>query len=260
MTQALRELYGSRELLWVWTVRGIKARYQQTALGLAWAVFQPLALTLIYAVVFSVFIKVDTGGIPYPLFVYAGLLPWTLFASSITAGVTSLVQNMELVTKIYFPREVLPIASVGIPVVDFVAGVAVLLLFMVIYRAPVSLWLLLLPLLLALQVLFALGLVLIGSAANALLRDIGHAVPPVLLVWQFATPIIYPMDLVPRWLMPFYLLNPMAVVVDSYKRILLHGAPPQWGYLAIAALISVLVLALAYVLFKRAEQVMVDVI
>lgn len=260
MLASLHELYQGRELLWMWALRSVKSRYQQTVLGVAWAIMQPLALTTVYTIVFSLILKVDTGDIPYPLFVYAGLLPWSLFASSVSSGVPSMVQNMDLITKIYFPREVLPVAALAVPVVDFFAGILVLSLLMVLYAVPLNVYMLLIPLLIAIQLLFTVGIVLAGSAANVLLRDIGHLVPLVLVVWQFATPIVYPLELVPERWQPLYLLNPMAILVASYKRILLLGEAPQWRFVAIAFGISLVTLAGGYWVFKRAERTFADVV
>lgn len=258
--QAIPELFRYRGLLWLWAWRGIKARYQQTALGVSWALFTPLALTATYAVVFSVFIKVETEGIPYPIFVYTGVLPWALFASSMSLGVPSVVQNADLVSKIYFPREILPLASLGIPLMDFLAGVGVLLLLLPLFGVAITGWLLLIPILLLVQVVFTIGLLFYASALNVMLRDVGHLVPPLLLIGQFAAPIIYPVELVPEAIRPLYLLNPMAALIDSYRRLLLHGTSPAWGYVLIAAIISVALLASGYAFFKRADRDFADVI
>lgn len=260
MLASLQELYRSRELLWIWALRGVKARYQQTLLGVTWAILQPLALTTVYTVVFSLILKVDTGGTPYPLFIYAGLLPWSLFAGSMSVGVPSVVQNMDLVTKIYFPREILPIASMAVPLVDFIAGTSVLLLLMLVYAVPLNVYMLLVPILICIQVLFTMGLVLACSGANVLLRDVGHLVPLVLVLWQFATPIIYPLAMVPAKWQALYLLNPMALLVASHKQILLEGTAPAWGFVATAFAMSLLSLWAGYWLFKRTERVFVDVI
>lgn len=260
MLASLHELYRSRELLLLWAFRGVKSRYQQTALGFAWAILQPIALTTVYSIVFSLILKIDTGSTPYPVFIFAGLLPWSLFAGSLTAGVPSVIQNMDLVTKIYFPREILPIASMAIPLVDFGASASVLLVLMLMYSVPLNVYILLIPVLVSIQVLLTLGLVLAGSAANVLLRDIGHLVPLVLVLWQFATPVIYPLSLVPAKWQPLYLLNPMALLVTLYKQILLEGTAPEWRLMVVALAISLLCLLAGYWLFKRAERVFVDVI
>jgi lipopolysaccharide transport system permease protein len=256
----LRKLYQYRGLLWMWTFRGIKARYQQTILGAGWAILQPLSLTAIYVIVFSVFLKIDTADIPYPLFVYSGLLPWTLFSGSVALAVPSIVRNMDLVTKIFFPREILPLSSIGIPLVDFLVGSLILVLFTLGYgyRFPVTaLWVIVLV---VLQLLFTLGLALFGSALNVLFRDIGHLVGPVLVVWQFATPIVYPVEAVPENLRSLYFLNPMAALIDSYKRVLLLELQPRWGPLLVTLALSIVLLAAGYWFFSRAERVFADVV
>lgn len=260
MIKQIRELNEYRDLLWLWAIRGVKARYQQTLLGIMWAVLQPLALTLIYTTVFSMILKVDSVEIPYPAYIYAGLLPWSLFASTVSLGIPSIVNNMDLITKIYFPREVLPIASMSVPLTDFVSGISVLAVLMLVFGIPPNVYMIYLPFIILVQVLFSAGLILAGSAANVLLRDIGHLVPLALVVWQFATPIIYPLESVPERMRPFYLLNPMATLITAYKQIIFEGTLPDGRYVAFASGVSVITLVAGYWLFKKTEYVFADVI
>ena len=257
---SIRELYQCRDLLLLWAIRGVKARYQQTFLGIIWAILQPLALTGIYTVVFSMILKMDSASTPYSLYIFVGLLPWSLFASTVSSGIPSIVQNMDLITKIYFPREILPIASMAVPLVDFISGVSVLILLMIVFAIPLNVYMLFLPILVLIQVLFSAGLILAGSAANVMLRDVGHLVPLALVVWQFATPIIYSLESVPANMRPFYLLNPMAALITSYKQILLESTLPDWRYVAIALGVSIVTLVVGYCLFRQVEHTFADVI
>ncbi len=260
MIKHLTALYRHRELLWVWTLRNVKARYKETFLGAAWAIAQPLVMTVVYAIVFSYLVRVDTNGIPYPVFAFTALLPWTFLAGSLTAAIPSLQDNMNLITKIYFPREVLPLAMVAARGVDFLCAAIVFVGFMLFYRVPFSLTITLLPLLLCIQIILVMGISLIGAAVNVLYRDVGQAVPLVIQVWMFASPIIYPAALVPEKWRTLYMLNPMAGLIDAYRRVILMGQAPQWEYVGLAAASSMLIFAVAYTYFKYAEMNFADII
>jgi len=256
----LKALWQYHELLWMWTQRSVKARYKQTLLGAMWAIAQPLAITVVYAVVFTRFIHVDTGGIPYPVFAYSALLPWTFFAGSLNTAIPSLQHNMYLITKTYFPREVLPFAAVAARGMDFLCAALVFVGLMLFYRVPPSLTMAFLPLLLLIQIILTLGVSLIGAAANVMYRDIGQAVPLAIQLWMYATPIIYPVTLVPERWRGLYMLNPMAGLIDAYRRVILLGQMPQWEYVGMSAVISTLVFVIAYSYFKHAEKEFADVI
>ncbi len=253
-------LFGYRDLLWLWMLREVQVRYKQSLLGVAWAVVQPLALTLIFTVVFSLLVRVDTGDIPYPIFSYTALVPWTFFSTSLSFGIGSLVNNMNLVTKIYFPREILPLASVGAALVDFVISAVILGGMMLIYGVTpgwVGLWVI--PLL-VLQIALTVGIVLLGSAVLVFFRDVRFVVPLLIQIWMYATPIIYPVTLVPEQFLTLYFLNPMASIVDGYRRVLLTGEAPRLDALALGAVVSLVVLVAGYVCFKEAEPVFADLI
>jgi ABC-type polysaccharide/polyol phosphate export permease len=257
---SLGELVRSRDLLWSWVGREIKIRYKQSILGAAWAVLQPLALMLMFTLVFSLLINIDTGDIPYPLFSYTAVLPWTFVSTSITFATSSLLTNMNLVTKTYFPREVLPLGSIGAALLDFLVASTVFAGLMIIYRVPLtteSLWL---PLLLSIQVALIVGVALITSSLAVTYRDIRFVVPLGLQLWFYATPVIYPLSLIPDGLRPFYVLNPMAALIDSYRAVLLHGQAPRLEDLAVAASVALVVLVAGYWVFKRLEPTFADVI
>jgi lipopolysaccharide transport system permease protein len=253
-------LYQYRDLIWMWVVREVRVRYKQSLLGVAWAILQPLALTVVFTIVFSRLVRIDTGGVPYPVFAYAALVPWSFFTTSLSFGIPSLVNNLNLVTKIYFPREVLPLGSVGAAFVDFLAALVVfagMLVFYGLWPGVRALWVI--PLL-TIQILLSIGITLLGSAIIVFFRDMRFVVPLLTQIWMYATPIIYPVELVPEHLWPYYFLNPMAGIVDGYRRSLVMGQEPRMSALLLATLISFLLLLLGYTLFKRVEPFFADLI
>jgi lipopolysaccharide transport system permease protein len=260
MTQHILELYRYRELLFSWTARELRLRYKQSLLGGVWAVLQPLILMGLFVVVFSFFVHVPTDDIPPPIFTYTALLPWIYFATALSFGVPSLVMNMNLVTKIYFPREILPLASIGAAFIDFGIASGVLVLLMLIYRIEFQITLLWLPVLILVQTIFTVGLTLFAAMLNAFYRDVRFMIPLIIQVWMYITPIIYPLSAVPEWLRPYYLLNPMAGLIDSYRRTIIQGLPPNGLGLALAFVIAVIVLVAGYSYFKRSEGILPDVI
>ena len=260
LTRHISRLYQYRDLLWLWTAREIRVRYKQSILGVAWAVVQPLALTAVFTLVFSLLVRVDTGGIPYPVFAYVALLPWTFFETSLSFGISSLVTNMNLVTKIYFPREILPLASIGAAFLDFLIASGLLVGLMIFYQALPGLEALWVVPLFILQAVLTIGVVLLGLAVLVFFRDMRFVVPLLTQVWMYATPIVYPVSAVPESLQPIYLLNPMASIIDGYRRALLLGQPPRLDALAIGAFVSFALFLLGYVVFKRAEPFFADLI
>ncbi len=255
-----RHLYQYRDLLWLWTVREVRVRYKQSLLGAAWAILQPVALTVVFTIVFSNLVRVDTGGVPYPVFAYAALVPWTLLSTSLSFGIPSLVNNLNLVTKIYFPREILPLASIGAALLDFAIAAVIFAGMMPLYGVWPKVYVLWVIPLLAIQVILMVGVTLLGAAVIVFFRDMRFVVPLVTQIWMYATPIIYPVELVPAGLQPFYFLNPMAGIIDGYRRVLVMAQAPQLNYVAIAAMISVAMLLIGYVFFKHTERDFADLI
>ena len=260
MRANLLELYHARELLYMWTRREVLARYKQSILGAGWAILQPLAMMLVYVVVFTTIVKVDTGGIPYPIFAYTALVPWTFFASSISTGVPSLVTNMGLVTKIYFPREVLPMAAIGARLIDFLWASILLVVMLVLYHAPLTINLLWLPVLLIVQIILTVGVVLLAAALNVAYRDVGQLIPLIVQIWMYASPVIYAVDSVPAQYQTLYYLNPMAGLIDGYRDVLLLGQPPNAPGMLLAAAGALIACALGYLYFKRVESTFADII
>ncbi len=249
-----------KELLYVWTRREIQIRYKQSILGGAWAILQPLSLMIIFTAVFGYFVRVPTDGIPYPLFSYSALLPWTLFSTSISFAAPSLINNINLVTKIYFPREIFPAASTGAALFDYVVASSLFLVLMLIYKVPFGSTLVFLPIILVIQILLMLGISFIASAVIVRFRDIRFVVPLGLQLWMYSTPVVYPLSLVPERFHLWYMLNPMASLIDGYRRVTLFGQAPQWNYLGVAAIISAIIFILGYRFFKREEEWFADVI
>lgn len=260
MLTSVETLFGARDLLLAWTARNIRARYQQSMLGWIWAILQPAAQVLIFSVVFTLFVPVDTGDIPYPVFSYVAVAPWAFLAASLPDMADALVANMGLVTKIYFPREILPVAAMLARLIDF--GVATLLLvtLMLVYGMPFfpAGWLFL-PVILAVQVALILGVGLMCAALNVFFRDVRSLLVLGLQLWFYASPIIYPVTMVPERLRPFYFLNPMAGVIEAYRDVLLYGRLPG-TYLAPSALIAVVLFLVGYWLFKRVEFQFADIV
>ena len=255
-----QNLYGAKDLLWSWTMRNIRARYQQSALGWLWAVFQPAAQVAIFTLIFTVFVPVDTGDTPYPVFSYVAIAPWTLMAASVTDMAQALVANMNLVTKIYFPREVLPIAAMLARLLDFGVAISLLIILMLIYKVtffPLSL--IYLPLILFIQLLLIMGLGLASSAANVFFRDVQSLLTLGIQLWFYASPIIYPMSMVPERLRRLYFLNPMAGLLESYRDVLLNNRVPG-DYLVFSLVISLLIFVVGYWFFKRVEFLFADIV
>jgi lipopolysaccharide transport system permease protein len=241
-------------------MRTIKARYQQSVLGGAWAIVQPAAGAIIFSLVFTRFVPIDTSGIPYIVFSYSALVPWTLFSGSVMDMVESLVGNMNLIGKIYFPREVLPISLALARLLDFAIAFAILILLMVFYAMPIlTVYWLYLPLILLVQMLFAIGLGLAGAALNVFYRDIRHLVALALQVWLYASPVIYPISAVPEQYRSIYFLNPMAGILTAYRDVLLYQQAPG-AYFWPAIVVSLLVLVGGYWLFRQVEPRFADVV
>ena len=229
-------------------------------LGVAWAVLQPLMMMTVFAIVFSRLAGIPSEGAPYPLFAFVALLPWTFFATAVSSGTGSLVSHAQLITKVYFPREILPLTYVVAGLFDFTMGLGVLALLMAWFDATVTTAVVYLVPLVLLLAAWALAMTLIFSAAQVRWRDVGVAMPVLVQVWMFVSPVIYPLGVVPPAWRPFYLLNPMAGIINGFRDVLLRGQPPDPVPLAYASAVTACVLPLAYLAFKRTEATMADVI
>lgn len=256
-----QELYQAKDLLWAWTGRNIRIRYQQSALGWLWAVIQPAAQVAIFTLVFTLFIPVDTGDVPYVVFSYVALVPWTLLAAALPDMANALVDNMSLITKIYFPREALAVAALLARLVDFMIASGMVVVLLLIYQVPVSaLGLLYLPVALTIELLLILGLGLICAALNVFFRDVRSLLVLGLQLWFYASPILYPVSLVPAYLRPIYDLNPMVGVLEVFRTVLLQGTLPDPMLLLPAALGAAFIFVAGYWFFKRMEFRFADIV
>jgi len=260
----LRALWEYRELLYFLVWRDVKVRYKQTALGVAWIVLQPVISTVVFTLLFGVLLNVPSGGVPYPVFALAGLVPWTYFAGSLTRSSTSLVGSSHLITKVYFPRLIIPLSGVLSGLVDFGVTFLVLMVLMVAYRVTPTWGVVLLPAFLLLAMATALGFGLWLAALNVRYRDVNYLVPFLVQIWMYLTPVVYGVTLIPepyRWLLA---LNPMTAVVEGFRRALLGGAAPAsqtatW-VLALSLAIVALVLVSGLFYFRSTERTFADVI
>ena len=256
----LRKLVTYRDLFYTLSVHRIKVRYKQSILGVSWAIIQPLAMVIILTVIFSFIVRMPSDGLPYALFAYVALLPWNYLSTSLTSSTNGLVNHAQLITKVYFPREILSLTYVVASLFDFLVASTVVVALLIYYRVTITLNILfVLPIMLILT-LFIIAAALVLSAVQVRFRDVGVAVPVVLQVWMFASPVLYPLTAVPVRLRSVYQLNPMVGIIESLRRVVLHGAAPDITVLSVSASISVVLLVVAYGYFKRVESTMADVI
>ncbi len=256
----LKELFKYHELLIALTKREIMVRYKQTLLGAAWAVIQPLAFMVIFAVVFGTFLKIESNGLPYPIFSYSALLPWTFFATSVSFGALSIVNNGNLISKVYFPRETLPFANLLAAFVDFAVAGIIFVLMILFYKIKISANIFFVVPIIAVEILFSSSILLFTSALNVIWRDVKFIVPLALQLWMFATPVIYPASRVPQNLKQIYFLDPMAVIIENFRKVTISSAPPDWGQLLIAGIESLILLWIGYAFFKAKERIFADII
>jgi len=257
----LRDLWSYRELLYFLTWRDVKVRYKQTLLGVAWAIMQPLFTMLIFTLFFGKLGGFDTRteGMPYPLFAFAGLLPWTFFANAVTNSSNSLVGSANLITKVYFPRMIIPGAAVAAGFVDFAISFVMLVGLMFYYKVALTATLFLLPVLVVLTAALALGVGMWLSALNVKYRDIRFALPFLIQLWMFMSPIIFPTNFLPpkwRWALA---LNPLTGIIEGYRSSI-FGRPVDWSALGISTLIIVLLVVYASYSFRRMEKTFADIV
>jgi len=255
----LREVWAYRELLLALAQRDVKVRYKQTVLGVAWAVLQPLATMLLFSVVFGLLIAVPSDGVPYPVFVYAALLPWSLFAGSVATASTSLVTSQQLISKVYFPRIIVPVSSVGVALVDFAVSALVLVAMMVFYGVPVGLGLLALPLLVVALVLTALGVGTLLSALTVTYRDFRYVTTFLVQFWMFATPVLYPASVVPEKWRVLLFLNPMAGLIEGFRSAF-FDRPFDVESLTVSAISSAVILLVGMKYFASTERRFADIV
>ncbi len=253
------ELWAYRELLYFLIWRDVKVRYKQTLLGAVWAIIQPFFTMVVFTIFFGRLAKVPSDGIPYPIFSYAALLPWTFFANGLTQASNSLVRNANLITKVYFPRLIIPFGSVISGLLNFAIAFMVLVGMMFFYQIPLTLAILWLPMFVLLACITALGVALWLSALNVQYRDVGYVVPFLIQFWLFATPVIYPSSMLSEPWRTLYGLNPMVGVVEGFRWALL-GTNPPGSMLGISVLIAMLLLIMGIYYFQWVEEIFADVV
>ena len=242
------------------TRREIKGRYSQSLFGAGWAIAQPLATMAVFTLVFARLGQIPSGGAPYPLFAYAALVPWFFFSNSVNSGTMSLITYRNIVTKTYFPREIVPLAQVSSRLVDFTAAAALYALLMIYYRVAPGVWALMVPAFFGLLVLFTLGVTLATSAANVFYRDVNPVVQISLQLWLYLTPVAYPLAAVPERYRTFFLLNPLTGIVEGMRSAIVFGRQPDWTVVGVSAALTATIFIGALVLFKRTDRYFADVI
>jgi lipopolysaccharide transport system permease protein len=255
----LRDLWNYRELLYFLIWRDVKVRYKQTVMGVAWAIIQPLFTMLVFTLFFGRLAGVPSDNIPYPLFAYAGLLPWTFFANAIGNSGNSLVGSANLITKVYFPRMIIPAAAIGAGLVDLAISFVVLIPLMIYYGLAVTWSILMFPVVVLLTALLALGVGMWLSALNVKYRDVRFALPFLIQLWMFVSPVIYPTSFLPQRWRVLFALNPMTGIIEGYRSAL-FGRSFNWKALTIATLITLAVLVYSSFTFRRMERSFADIV
>ncbi|MBI5643006.1 MAG: ABC transporter permease [Deltaproteobacteria bacterium] len=255
-----REIWSFRELLYFLAWRDIKVKYKQTVLGIIWAVLQPVLAMLIFSVLFGRFAGIPSDGAPYPIFVLIGLLPWNYFAAVLGLSTTSLVTGTNLISKIYFPRLIIPVSSAITALLDLLIGSAVLGIMMIYYGVPFTLNILMVPVLIFITLLNAAGFGIWASALNVKYRDIQYAIPFLIQIWMFVTPVIYPRTLLGEEYGWILLLNPMAGVIEAFRPAVLGHLPMPWNALFISSITGIAVFLGGIFYFRRVERQFADVI
>jgi len=272
MIQVIKNLYTYRELIAALAWKNIVVRYKQAYLGILWAVLKPVMLMLIFTLVRS-FVGIETGDIPYPILTFAALLPWIFFQESASEGVNSVTANSALIKKIYFPREVFPLTAMVTKLVELAISFIILAGMMIYYKMTPTIYALWVPAIILYTMIVALTISFFGAALNVYYRDVAQALPVALSLLMYGSPVIYPLDLVKKKLLveqaagqwsndlyTLYTLNPLAGIIDSFQRVLLKGIPPDFEAVYPGLFLTLAILPLSYLFFKRAENWFADVI
>jgi lipopolysaccharide transport system permease protein len=258
--EGIAELLRYRDLLYTLTLHRIKVRYKQSVLGIGWAVFQPLALMLVYTIIFSLFIRFPTGSGHYSLFVLAGLAPWNFFQTSLSSAASGLVTHTQLITKVYFPREIIPLSYVLASFVDFVISCVILVAMMSWYHVGTTSNALYLVPIMLIGFAFTAGISFLISSVQVRFRDIGLAMPLILQLWMFGSPVVYSFSNVPRRFRSLYALNPMTGIIENFRRVLIEGVGADLRLLSISAVFAFITVSATYLYFKYQESTMADII
>lgn len=260
MNKSMIELFQYKELFIAFSIKEIKIRYKQTLLGFAWAILQPAALTLIFSLVFGIFLKINSSNIPYPIFAYSALLPWTFFTNAVNFGSLSVVTNSNLVTKVYFPREILPLSSITAAIFDFLMAAIIFVVMAFYFRTPINANLFYILLILPSLVLFTTGISLFFATINVLYRDVRFVLPILIQMLLYLTPVIYSFNQVPARYRVYIFINPLSGLIQSFRDVTVMGIAPNFALLIYSCLVSVVVFFGGYFYFKRKERTFADVI
>lgn len=255
-----RELWAYRELLYFFVWANVKVQYKQTVLGALWAIIQPFFTMIVFSIFFGRLAGIPSGDLPYPVFAYAALVPWTYFANVVSISSNVLVQHQGVITKVYFPRVLMPCASVVGGLLDFTIALSILGLMMVYYGVAPSIAILAVPLLVLMAAMTAIGVALWLSALNVKYRDVRFVIPFLIQVWLFATPVAYPTSLVPERWRALYGINPMAGVVDGFRWALLDQPAPSMGLLGVSVAVVLALVTSGLIYFSRSEKTFADVV
>ena len=256
----LKELFKYKDLLYFLTVRGIKAKYAQSVLGVSWAVIQPLFSTLVFTIVFGNLAKVSSEGVPYFLFSLVALVPWLYFANTLTDASSSLVANAPMISKVYFPRLVLPLSAAFSKILDFIIGMIMIFVFLAIYQVPLTSKVLLLPVLILVLLITSLGLGMLFSAMSVQYRDIKHALTFIVQLLMYAAPVVYPTSNIPVQYQLWYALNPMVGVIEGFRAALLETQEFPTAWFLVGSGVSLIIFLLGAFYFRRMEKSFADVI
>ncbi len=256
----LRELVEYKDLLYFLVLRGIKAKYAQSILGIGWAVIQPLFTTLVFTIVFGNLAKVTSDGMPYFIFSLTGMVCWNYFSGTLTESTNSLVANANMISKVYFPRLVLPLAAVFSKLLDFIIGMILLIVFLFVYKIPLSIEVLVLPLLILLLLMTSIGMGMLLSAMAVQYRDVRHAMSFLTQILMYSAPVVYPASSVPEKYQLLYALNPMVGVIEGFRAALLHTRPIPWDFIGVGAIVAICVLVWGALYFRKMERVFADVV
>ena len=260
ISTGLRTLVQYSDLLYTLSLFRLSVRYKQSALGWMWAALQPLALMGIYTIIFTRVTTVRTGGVPYPVFVFSALLPWIFFSGTIASAVNGLVLHPNLLTKMYFPREIIPLSYMVASLADFCIASTILGGLMVYYKVPLTWHLLYAIPIVVILAGFAAAIALFFSAVQVRFRDVGLAMPFLLQVWMFTVPVVYSLQSVPQRFRSLYLLDPVAGLIEGFRLVVIHGAAPGFRTMALSGAVTIVSLPLAYAFFKSSESTMADLI
>lgn len=253
-------MFKYKDLLSELIKREIKAKYKQSILGYAWVLLVPLINLVIMTVVFSFFIRVSTGDIPYPIYLFTGMVPWLFTLNAVSSATSSVVQNYALITKVSLPRYIFPIASVSSKVIDFSLNFIIMLVLMLFFKAPFYWTLIWVPLIFVVQYFLVLGISLILSSINVYFRDVENVIGVILTMWMYLTPVFYPPELVPEGIKPFFNLNPITPLINSYRNTILYGVVPPWQSFAYSIAVSLLIFTLGFFIFRRLSKNFADII